>query len=262
VILEAPNFPTPLTTKNAGTVGQTRRTDAYRMVSSGASDKIFVLAFDYRGFGYSTGSPTEEGLITDAISVITWAMEVANVSPNRIVLVAQSLGTGLATGAAAHFISAQPKVELAGLVLCATFTEASSVFLDFRLKGLIPLLAPLDYFPPVKAWLKRSIKDTWKTSDRLVALVKKSDRLRLTLVHATGDPVIPWRNCNSLFYAVVNAADEQELTIAEIDEGKESHDLGDGGWTCSWETGDKIIRQNIVKHGGKFISPFQLQTLY
>ena len=64
---------------NAGTVGQTRRTEAYRMISSGASEMIHVLAFDYRGFGNSTGSPTEEGLIVDAVSVILWAMDVAHI---------------------------------------------------------------------------------------------------------------------------------------------------------------------------------------
>jgi hypothetical protein len=187
-------------------------------------------------------------------------MEVANVSPNRIVLVAQSLGTGLASGAAAHFINAQPKIEFAGIVLCATFTEASSVFLNFRLKGLVAPLAPLRYFPTLKAWLKRSIKDTWKTSDRLVTLVKRSDRLRLTLVHATGDQVISWRNCNDLFYTTVNAADERELTNAEIDEGKETRDLGEGGWTSCWVAGDKVIRQNIVKHGGKSLYPVSWLT--
>lgn len=36
---------------NARTLDQTRRIEAYRMVSSGASDKIHVLAFDDRGFG-------------------------------------------------------------------------------------------------------------------------------------------------------------------------------------------------------------------
>ena len=55
---------------NAGTVGQTGRTEAYRSISAGNSDHIFVLAFDYRGFGYSPGQPTEYGLISDAITVV------------------------------------------------------------------------------------------------------------------------------------------------------------------------------------------------
>ena len=37
------------------------------MIPSGASDRIHVLAFDYRCFGNSMGSPTEEGLI-DVVS--------------------------------------------------------------------------------------------------------------------------------------------------------------------------------------------------
>lgn len=232
------------------------------MVSSGASEQIFVLAFDYRGFGCSTGSPTEDGLITDAISVIKWAMEVANVSPNRIVLVAQSIGTGLASAAAAHFVTSQPKIEFSGIVLCAAFTEASSVFMDFRLKGFIAPLAPLRYFPILEAWFNRNIKDTWKSSDRLVSLVKKSDRLRLTLVHATSDQVIFWGNCNDLFYTTVHAADERELTNAEIDESKETRLLGDGGWTCCWVAGDKVIRQNVLKHGGKSYDRFSIETAY
>jgi len=230
------------------------------MVPSGASDKIFVLAFDYRGFGYSTGSPTEDGCITDAISVIKWAMEVANVSPDRIVLLAQSIGTALASGAAVHFITAEPKVEFAGIVLCAAFTEASSLFLNYSLKGRVPLLAPLKYFPSMQSWFRRQIKDTWKTSDRLVILVKKSDRLRLTFLHATGDQIIPWRNCNDLFYVAVSAANEREITRAEIDESKENFDLGEGGWASIWTSGDKIIRQNVVKHGGMSRSPLSLRT--
>ncbi len=130
-VVEAHNYPALLTAKNAGTVGQTRRTDAYRLVSSGASERIFVLAFDYRGFESSTRFPTEDGLITDAISVMKWAMEVANVSPNRVVLVAQNLGTGLASAATAHFVNSKPKIEFAGIFLYASFTESSSVFMDF-----------------------------------------------------------------------------------------------------------------------------------
>jgi abhydrolase domain-containing protein 12 len=221
------------------------------MVSSGASDKIFVLAFDYRGFGKSTGFPTEDGLIIDAISVIKWAMDTAKVSPDRIVLVAQSLGTGLASGAAAHFASAEPRIEFAGIVLCATFTEASTVFLNFSLKGWIPLLAPLKFSPWLRSWFTKRIRDTWKTSDRLVALVKRSQRLRLTLVHAITDQVIPWRNCNELFFATVNAASQNRLTRSDIDENKESVDLDEGGWFNTWIEGDIIIRQNVVLHGGE-----------
>jgi abhydrolase domain-containing protein 12 len=221
------------------------------VLSSGASDKIFILTFDYRGFGHSTGTPTEQGLITDAVSVVKWAMEVACVSPDRILLFSQSLGTAVATAAAEHFITSQPKIEFAGLMLCAAFTEAPNAFLDFSILGRVPLLAPLKVFPSVAAWYRRHYKDAWKTSDRLATLVQRSDRLRLTLFHATGDVIIPWRHCEGLFYVAANAANGQDLTRAEIDDRKKTYDLGEGGWLCVWTSGNKTIKQRIVKHGGK-----------
>lgn len=178
-------------------------------------------------------------------------METAGISSNRILLLGQSLGTAVATAVAEHFISVQPKMEFAGLMLCAAFTTAPNVFMDFALLGKVPLLAPLKVFPPAVAWFKRQYKDTWNTSDRLVTLVHRSDRLRLTLLHATGDKVIPWRHCESLFYVTASAASGRELTRAEIDDKKQTYDLGEGGWLCKWDIGDKTIKQRIVKYGGK-----------
>ena len=113
---------------NAGHVAQGWRTDTYRALAAGAPDRIHVLAFDYRGFGHSSGTPTEQGLITDGIAVVQWAIEVAKVPPERIVLVGQSLGTAVATAVAEHF-SLHLATEFAGLILCRQFLgspEASS----------------------------------------------------------------------------------------------------------------------------------------
>ena len=74
---------------NAGAVSQGWRTDTYRALSSAASNRVHILAFDYRGFGWSTGSPTEEGLLNDGVAVVNWALQVAEIPPHRIVLVGQ-----------------------------------------------------------------------------------------------------------------------------------------------------------------------------
>lgn len=47
----------------AGTVGSGYRVPNYRALSAGQPNKIHVLTFDYRGFGRSRGTPTEQGLI-------------------------------------------------------------------------------------------------------------------------------------------------------------------------------------------------------
>lgn len=56
---------------------------------------VNVLAIDYRGYGDSEGIPSEEGLAIDGRAAWDWA--IANgARPDSIVLVGQSLGTGVA----------------------------------------------------------------------------------------------------------------------------------------------------------------------
>ncbi len=236
--------------KNAGTVGQPKRTDAYRMLSSFDSNHTFVLAFDYRGFGRTKGSPTEIGVLDDAITVVNWALEVARVPSRRIVFVSQSLGTAIASATASHFIDQTPKIEFAGIFLCAAFVDAPTAFQNYSIGGVVPLLAPLRVLPPLRNWFVRQFPDPWKTSDRTQNLVRKSDRLRLTFVHATNDMTIPPSQTDELFYMAVDAAQDGGLTNQEIDERKETIDLGDGGWTHSWTSGDKVIRKDILLQGG------------
>lgn len=235
---------------NAGTVGQTRRTDAYRMISSGTSNPVHVLAFDYSGFGSSTGTPTEGTLTQDAIDVIRWVFEVARIPANRIVLVAQSLGTAVACAAANHFIDKEPKIEFAGIVLCAAFTDAASVFLNYSIGGYVNLLAPLRQSNMLTMWFAGQITDTWKSADRIANIVRKSSRIRLTFVHATNDSVIPWTQADRLFYVAVSALEDEDLSAKVIEERRRTTDKGEGGWTHSWGNEKKLVQEVIVKHGG------------
>jgi abhydrolase domain-containing protein 12 len=79
----------------AGTVGSGYRVPNYRALSAGQPGKIHVLTFDYRGFGRSTGAPSEDGMTLDALAVIDWAMNVAGIPPARILIFAQSMGTAV-----------------------------------------------------------------------------------------------------------------------------------------------------------------------
>ncbi|KAK5004087.1 hypothetical protein LTR28_009360, partial [Elasticomyces elasticus] len=69
-----------------------------------------VLTIDYRGFGLSTGSPTEAGLITDGVALVNWVIDVAGIPPDRIVILGQSLGTAVASAVALRF--ADPASDL------------------------------------------------------------------------------------------------------------------------------------------------------
>ncbi|KAI9765693.1 MAG: hypothetical protein M1835_007337 [Candelina submexicana] len=235
---------------NAGHVGQGWRTDTYRAISSGSTEHIHVLTFDYRGFGRSSGSnPTEEGLITDGIAAVTWALEVAGIPLERIVLLGQSLGTAVATAVAEHF--AASKIEFLGVVLVAGFTDIPSLLLTYSIAGIIPILSPLRPYPVLQKWFSRRIYDTWETATRLRHFVRISHRVRLYLIHATNDFDIPWRHSDSLFYAAVNGTSDEGISAQEVDALKVNHQLGAAGWTNTWDAGgQKIIRQEIMRYGG------------
>jgi len=58
----------------AGTLGLGWRPPSYRAMHAGASDHIHISAIDYRGFGASSGVPSEAGLLTDALTLADWIM--------------------------------------------------------------------------------------------------------------------------------------------------------------------------------------------
>lgn len=64
-----------------------------------AKPNTHVLTIDYRGFGHSTGSPTEAGLIVDGVSLVDWVMTVAGIPAERIVI----LGTLLSKASHSTF---------------------------------------------------------------------------------------------------------------------------------------------------------------
>ena len=82
------------------------------------SDGYGLVALSYRGYGGSTGSPSETGLIADAEAA--YAFAAARMPPQRIVLFGESLGTGVAVALAATH-------RIGGLVLEAPFTSAADV---------------------------------------------------------------------------------------------------------------------------------------
>lgn len=68
-----------------------------------------VLAVDYRGFGDSSGTPSEQGLINDARAVWDYVVQHASEKDGEgqgqegekdVIMVGQSLGTGVVAGLA------------------------------------------------------------------------------------------------------------------------------------------------------------------
>jgi fermentation-respiration switch protein FrsA (DUF1100 family) len=77
---------------------------------------VAVMAFDYRGYGKSEGTPHEWGLLEDARAARAWLAQRCGVAERDIVLMGRSLGGGVAVD-----LAAQDGAR--GLVLASTFTS-------------------------------------------------------------------------------------------------------------------------------------------
>jgi fermentation-respiration switch protein FrsA (DUF1100 family) len=116
-----------------------------------------VLAYDYRGYGLSTGRPSERNAYADEAAAFAWLTREMAVPPGRIIVHGRSLGGG----PAAELVSREP---VAGLVLESTFTSAHSV-------------SPLGRLFPF---------DRFRSARRLPDV-----RAPVLVIHGTADEVIP-----------------------------------------------------------------------
>ena len=149
---------------NAG--GLDLRADRFTWLTA---DGTGLLALRYRGYGGSTGKPTEDGLIRDARAAYDFAS--VRVPANRIVLFGESLGSGVAVALAAER-------KIAGLILDAPFTSAADVG------------AAAYPFAPVR-WL---MKDPWYSDQRI-----GRTSAPLLVLHGAQDRVVPIRFGEQLF---------------------------------------------------------------
>ncbi len=245
----------------AGTLGSGWRPQSYRALSAAASN-VHVLAMDYRGFGASTGWPSEAGMLTDALTMTKFALETAGIPPERIVVWAQSIGTGVAISLTHNLALQSPPTLFAGTVLVAPFADVETLTKTYKIAGTIPLLSPVAFFPPLLKLLNRFIVTKFPSKEKLAALIhhlditKVGNRQRkydITLIHAEDDYDIPWIHSDILFWHAVNGVSRTTppLTFAELEKikDKEKIPLGDGGWEIDWKGDGGIIREQIVKHG-------------
>jgi fermentation-respiration switch protein FrsA (DUF1100 family) len=132
-----------------------------------------VLIVDYRGYGQSTGAPSEEGTYRDAMAASRWLSESRGIRPGVVVLVGESLG-----GAVASWLAARHRPQ--ALVLLSTFTS-------------VPDLGAKIYpFLPVRL-ISRFSYDTLERIGRIKAPV--------FVAHSRDDDIVPYAHGRTLFAA-------------------------------------------------------------
>jgi len=134
---------------------------------------LTTLIIDYRGYGQSTGSPTEEGTYRDAEAAWRHLTQERGIDPRRIIVFGRSLGGGVAVWLAA-------RVKPAALIIESTFTS-------------VPDLAAKIYpWLPVR-WLARFRYD----SQEKISSVKAP----VLVAHSRNDEIVPFSHGKQLFEA-------------------------------------------------------------
>ena len=239
----------------AGTVGSGYRVPNYRALSAGQPSKIHVLTFDYRGFGYSSGAPSEHGIIEDATAVVDWALNTAGIPASRILVFGQSIGTAVTLAVSEHYAAQNPPTVFAGVVLVAPFADVATLVSTYSVAGTIPILSPLARFPILFNYLNTFIKDKWLSKDRIAQYVRANEangkKYRLTIIHAEDDWDIPWHHTDIVFWHAVNATTSRKISYEELETTKlntKTH-LGAAGSVTEWRTDNGVIREEIPKTG-------------
>ena len=101
-----------------------------------------IIAIDYRGFGDSTGIPTEDGVEIDAYTAWKWILE-QGAKQEDVLVIGHSLGTNIATRLGKHLAldGSQPR----GVVLLAPFSELSVLLETYPILN-VPILQPVMSF--------------------------------------------------------------------------------------------------------------------
>ena len=134
---------------------------------------LSVLIFDYRGYGISTGMPSEDGIITDAEAAYAYLLKNIEPDETRIIIWGRSLG-----GPVAAKLASEHNASVC--ILESTFTSLPDIA-AYRFKLFPGKLLCRYRFPTIE-------------------YVSKID-MPLLVVHSLEDEIIPYRMGKELFRA-------------------------------------------------------------
>jgi len=189
-----------------------------------------VFALDYRGFGHSDGTPSEDGLIEDALCAWRWlcnAGSAGRLDVGRIFVFGRSLGGAVAV-ALAHKLQERAKVDedettprLCGIILENTFVSISAV-----VDALFPILA----FESLKA---RFLRLRWETVNRITTV-------QVPFLFLTGekDEMIPPWHSKHLHQQAKLAPMRRHVVFPE----GSHNDTWERGGDLYWECQEDFIR--------------------
>lgn len=148
-----------------------------------------VFTFDYRGYGKSEGSPTLDGVHTDAQAALETVLKLPETNKERVFVLGQSLGGAIAVYTVA---TSQYKSYIKAVIIDSAFSSYRGIAREKLAQFILtwPFQYPLsflfnDYYSPVK-W----VKDIYP--------------LPVLIIHGDQDTISPVHHASILFDAALN----------------------------------------------------------
>jgi pimeloyl-ACP methyl ester carboxylesterase len=159
-----------------------------------------ILAYDYSGFGKSSGEASMEGICEDGAGAMKYLTGVKKLSLNNIIIAGESLGTLVAGRLASDY-------QCAGVILLCPLASLRSTACD--------MLDFLNYYPDF------AFSDASKKLDNLVAL--KHSTVPKLLISGTADRLVKIKRSDELFataampktYIRIDGADHEDKVMME-----------------------------------------------
>ena len=134
---------------------------------------LATFLFDYRGYGKSGGTPTEEGTYADVEVAWQYLTQERQIPPQKIIIYGESLGGAIASYLAQKISQPNGNNNAGGLVLASTFTSISD-----RAAELYP-------FMPIR-FLSRF---SYNSIERLPSI-----KIPVLVIHSIDDEIIPFHH--------------------------------------------------------------------
>ena len=162
-----------------------------------------MCLLEYRGYGHSDGSPSEEGIYMDAQAALDHLSQRSDIDPNKILVFGRSLGGAVAIEIASR---CENREKVAGLIVENTFTSIPDIartLFSFRAVRMIP------------TWFyKNQFKSRWKVCRICVPVL---------FLSGAADQLIPVKMMTDLY----NACGAEFKSLARFPGGTHNET-----WTC------------------------------
>ncbi|MDZ7719685.1 MAG: alpha/beta hydrolase [Balneolaceae bacterium] len=181
---------------------------------------LAVLIYDYRGYGQSSGKPSEEGLYSDIEAVVNYLQTEKGYSEKQMIMYGRSMGGAVAAYAAAKF-------NAGGLVMDSAFKNLKAMVSD--LYPFVPAFLAAYEFPAEH-------------------YLRQLSGIPVMIMHSPNDSIVDISHGKSLFGTAKEPKTFVELRGGHNDNFHASVDIHRKNWREFLQLVDKQIKPKIQKN--------------